>query len=82
MNVEEFIRRKGYTYEARYVATIRNWRQATDERGLSQEQRTQYNRDFLGMVLDELMPWHRTFVFSTLEVNRFVVVCGVFHALL
>ena len=70
------MRTKGYTYEARYVATIRN------QRGLSQEQHTQYNRDFLGMVLDELMPWHRTFVFSTLEVNRFVVMCGVFHALL
>ena len=61
---------RGYSYEARYVRTIRNWRRATDERGLSQEERSTFNRGFLYMVLDELIPWHHNFDFSTLEVNR------------
>ena len=63
---------KGYTYEAQYVCTIRNWHRATDERGLSQEERTGFNKDFLSMVLEELIPWHCNFDYSTLEVNRLV----------
>ena len=31
-SVEEFMTRKQYTYEARFVRTIRQWRQACDER--------------------------------------------------
>ena len=70
--VEEFMVGKGYTCEAHYIRTIRNWRRATDERGLSQEERSTFNKDFLFMILDELIPWHRNFDFSTLEVNRLV----------
>ncbi len=69
--VAEFMEEKGYTYEARYVRTIHNWRRATDERGLTQQQRSEFCQDFLKLVLDELMPWHtKNLDYSTLEVNR------------
>ncbi len=62
---------KGYDYEANYIQTIGNWRRACDERGLSELQRSKFNYQFLNMILDELMPWHKEFYdFSLLEVNR------------
>ena len=62
---------EGYEYEAQYIRLISNWRHACDERGLSREERSQFNKEFLLFVLDELMPWHREiYDFSTLEVNR------------
>ena len=60
IGVENFMERKGYTYEAKYIRTIRNWRRSCDERGLSQLQRSRFNYQLLEMVLDELMPWHKT----------------------
>ncbi len=68
--VEEFMRGRGYSFQAHYVRTIYNWWRATDERGLSQQERSQFNKEFLNMVLDELMPWHHNFDYSILEVNR------------
>ena len=44
--------------DMRMVRTVRNWRQAIDERGLSEEQCRQFRDDFLNFVLDEWMPWH------------------------
>ena len=38
---------------------IRNWRRASDERGLSNEQRSNFNNELLDYILDELMPWHK-----------------------
>ena len=73
-NIKEFMVQKGYTYEAHYIRTIRNWRRATDERGLSQEDRSSFNSDLLSMILDELIPWHHNYDYSTLEVNRFVYI--------
>ena len=71
--VAEFMDEHGYLYEARYLRVIHNWRRATDERGLTQQQRSQYCKQFLHLVLDDIMPWHQEkYDFSTLEVNRFV----------
>ena len=71
--VQEFMERKGYAYEAKFVETVRNWRRACDERGLTQLQRCHYNYDMLNLLLDELMPGHVTnYDFSLLEVNRYV----------
>lgn len=70
-SVQNFMEKKGYTYEAKYIKTIKNWRRACDERGLSSLQRSKYNYELLELILDELMPWHRTsYDFSLLEVNR------------
>ena len=66
--VLEFFESKGYSAEAEYVRIIRNWRRASDERGLSDEQRAQFNQDLLMYILNELMPWKSDF--SLLEVNR------------
>ena len=60
-----------YKAEAEYVKTIRNWRRAIDERGLTEEHRRQFRDDFLNFILDEWMPWHKEIHdFSQLEVNR------------
>ena len=68
-----FMHRKGYVYEAKYIETIWNWRRACDECGLSELDRSHFNHEFLILILDELMPWHReSYDFSLLEVNRYV----------
>lgn len=66
-----FMKKKGYSFEEKYITTVHNWRRASDERGLSQLQRSCYNYEMLNYLLDELMPWHRhNYDFSTMEVNR------------
>ena len=57
-----------------YISGIWNWRRACDHRGLSELERCRYNFNFLNLILDELMPWHRTnYDFATLEVNRYIL---------
>ena len=69
--VLKFMEDNGYTAEATYVRVVRNWRRASDERGLSDDERSKYNNEFLTYILDELMPWHEnTRDFSLLEVNQ------------
>ena len=65
--------KKNYIYEARYIHAILGWRQACDQRGLSELERCRCNYCLLNFILEELMPWyHETCDFSLLEVNRFV----------
>ena len=45
IGVENFMKKKGYLYEEKYVRCIRNWRRACEERGLSSLQRCKYNSD-------------------------------------
>ena len=67
----QFMRSKGYEYEAKFVETIGNWQRACDSRCLSELQRCRYNYAFLNLVLDYVMPWHsEMYDFITLEVNR------------
>lgn len=73
LGVLEFFEENGYSVEAEYVRVIRNWRRASDERGLTDDQRAQFNRDLISYILDDLMPWHsepQLRDFSLLEVNR------------
>ena len=59
--------------EAEYLRSVRGWRRACDERGLSTDQRSQLNKAFLDYIVDDLMPWHRDQGlqdFSLLEVTR------------
>ena len=67
--------RKGYSFEAEYVRVIRNWRRACDERGLTDEVRSHYNKKFVAYILGELIPWHNKegmymYDFGLLEVNQ------------
>jgi len=50
-----------------------NWRQACDERGLSQLQWCRYNNQLLQYLLDGLMPWDQQELWS--EVDRYVCIC-------
>ena len=73
---------KGYTVEAEYLHVIRNWRRASDKRGLSSAQRSQFNNNLLKYVLDELMPWHMKDGlqdFSLLEVNRYYTLFAIIY---
>ncbi len=72
-SVADFMNRKEYTYEHQFVTAVQNWRRACDERGLTQIKRCQFNYELLNMLLDELMPWHRTqYDLSLMEVNRYI----------
>ena len=67
----DWLNKQNYSYKVKYMGAIHNWRLACDERGLTQAQRSEYNKAFLELILDELMPWHKyQYDFSTLEVNR------------
>ena len=71
-----WMEQKGYVFEAEYLRSVRGWRKACDERGLSNDQRSQLNRAFLDYILDDLMPWRRDpglRDFSLLEVTRYVL---------
>ena len=68
----EWMDKKGYDFEARHLSIIRNWRRASDERGLCSDLRSQFNKNMLNYILDELMPWHYEISdLSLLEVNRY-----------
>ena len=70
-DLAQFMRSKGYDFEARYIEVVSNWHHACDHQGLSELQRCKYNYNFLNLILDELMPWHKEkYDFSCLEVNR------------
>ena len=72
-DVEKFMSKKGYKYEEMFVRTVRNWRHACDQRGLSSLKRCKFNYQLLNCILDELMPWYtKQYDFSLLEVNRYV----------
>jgi gamma-glutamylcysteine synthetase len=58
-DVISFLEKKKYSYEAKYIKAVRNWRRASDERGLTDTQRKAYNMELLDLILDDLMPWHR-----------------------
>ena len=64
--------RKGYSFEAKYLTVVRNWRRACDKRGLASAERSQYNLQFMDYILEELIPWHGKPVkdFLLLEVNQ------------
>lgn len=70
--VLHFFERKGYSTEAEYVWVVRNWRKACNMRGLTNDERGQFNQEFMFYILDELMPWHKdpSKDFSNLEVNQ------------
>ena len=73
-----FMRKRGYSFEAHYIDAILNWRRSSDERGLTQLERSRFNYQMLNYLLDELMPWHKDcYDFSTLEVNRYIYTCSL-----
>ena len=69
--VATFFQDKGYTEEARYVKTVASWHEATDGRGMSQQERSTANLAMWNMILDEWMPWHRTNSdLTNIDINR------------
>ena len=72
-SVIDWMKEKGYHSEAEYLQYIRNWRRACDERGLTDNQRSKFNKDLLDYILSDLMPWHSDGLrdLSLLEVNRY-----------
>ena len=70
--LQEFMRRKGYSEEERYISVIGSWRKACDERGLNELAQSKYNYLLLNYIFEELMPWYRDFDYSYFEVNWYV----------
>ena len=58
--VADFFEKKRYTEEARFTRILARWHEATDGRGMSQEERHKANMDMLDLIKDAWMPWHRT----------------------
>ena len=74
-DLAKFMHSKGYTLEAKCIEVIWNWRRACDHRGLTELQCCHYNYNFLNLVLNKLMPWHREIDdFQFLEVNRYAFI--------
>ena len=73
-DVLEFMERKNYEAEAKYIRVIRNWRRAIDERGLTEETRQTYLQDVKDFTNEDLIPWFSatdpTADYSTIEINR------------
>eukprot|EP00058_Branchiostoma_floridae_P019747 XP_002605237.1 hypothetical protein BRAFLDRAFT_92290 [Branchiostoma floridae] len=76
-NMVRFLRHRGYHREACYIEVVAGWHEAADGRGLSEEERKEKNTAMMDMILDELMPYHRSPPwrryppdFSTLDINR------------
>ena len=68
----KYMQDKGYDYEAGYIEAVLGWRQACDQRGLSEFDRSRRNFQMLTFLLEELMPWYKdTYDFSLMEVNRY-----------
>ena len=70
LGVLNFMESKNYELEARYIKIIRNWQRLCDEGGLSDDNQSRFNQDFIKYILEELIPWHKQSDYSTLEVNQ------------
>ena len=46
-SVITWMENKGYSNEAEYLRVIRNWRRVSNERGLTDEQRSSFNELYL-----------------------------------
>lgn len=69
--VLDFMERNGHATEANFVKVVRNWHKASDERGLSEETRANYNKEMLSFLLKDRMPWYwYDKDFETLDVLR------------
>ena len=71
----QYMKKNGYSYEAKYIEVILGWRQACDQRGLSELERCKRNYKLLNFISEELMPWYSDcYDFSLLEVNRYIYI--------
>lgn len=71
-NIIDFMERKRYEPEVKFLRAVRNWRRAIDERCLEEIQRQQFLHEIKIYVCEDLMLWYAKGLkdFSLLEVNR------------
>lgn len=77
-----FMEKNNFTPEADYIRAVLNWWRSCDERGLSEQQRGQYNYQMLSFILDDLMPCHEQYDYSYLEVNRYAQIDPSLHIIM
>ena len=71
VGVISFMERNNQESEKKVLTILRNWHQAVDGRGLSEETRVAFLQDMKKWLLDDWMPWHScTKDYSTVDVNR------------
>ena len=68
--VIQFLKKKGYVNEVVILEIFRNWHKAVDGRGLNEEVRSHYLKDMKNWILEDWMPWHNTYDYSFVDVNR------------
>lgn len=74
--VIDFVQKRKYDSEAKFLNVIRNWKRAIDERGLHEGERQRYLLEFKTFICEDIMPWYSKGMtdFSLLEVNRYMYV--------
>ena len=72
--VASFFESKNYTREAEYVRIISQWHEASDGRGMTQEERKEANMNMFNYIVEGWIPWYdkENPDFSTLDINRYV----------
>ncbi|XP_072037947.1 uncharacterized protein [Amphiura filiformis] len=77
--VADFMDRNGYTAEAEYVGTIAAWHEASDGRGINQEQRSKANQAMKTYIMKQWMPWYDPDApdYTSIDINvRADKLCG------
>ena len=70
-HVAAFFKEKGYDAEGEYVEVIANWHEATDGRGMQQEQRAAANAKMLQYIMQDWTPWWTSSSdMSEVDINR------------
>lgn len=74
-HVAEFMEQHQFPAEAEYVLTIARWHEATDGRGLTEVQRSQYNLGMVDYLVTDWAPWLdlQDRDYSQIDINRYDV---------
>ncbi|XP_070562220.1 uncharacterized protein [Ptychodera flava] len=77
LQVANWLLSHGYRTEYEHVYTIAKWHRASDDRGMTQDERQEANMNMYRYILDELLPWHRKCLdLSSIDVNMKWSACG------
>ena len=72
--VAEFMLQNNFPNEGNYVLTIAQWHEASDGRGLTEDQRSRFNHSMMDYLVTDWAPWldlaQRDY--SLIDINRYM----------
>jgi len=69
-SVAESMKRHGFVFESDYIKLIAQWHEASDGRGLSDVQRSNFNAEMFRFLMEELIPGQTNcYNFCLLDIN-------------